>query len=122
MVATRKKRRRQRAGTTAGQEILKALTEIRDALASGDLSKLTIRSVLISEPTQYGPKEIRALRESLDVSQAVFAHLVAVSPVLVAQWESGVREPAPLARRLLDQIKSNPGMFLSSLVRRRTVA
>lgn len=106
--------------TAAGQKILRGLVEIRDALASGDMSKLTIRTVRIPEPTHYRAEEIKALRASLDVSQAVFAELVAVSPALVAQWESGIRQPAPIARRLLDKMRENPDMFLSSLIKRKT--
>jgi len=106
--------------TAAGQKILRGLIEIRDALASGDMSKLTIRTVQIPEPARYTAQEIRALRASLDVSQAVFAELVAVSPALVAQWESGIRQPAPIARRLLDKMREDPEAFLSSLIRRKT--
>jgi hypothetical protein len=47
----------------------------------------------------------------LNVSQAVFARLIGVSDVLVRSWERGARQPAPIARRLLDQIQAYPAQF-----------
>lgn len=47
----------------------------------------------------------------LNVSQPVFAQLLGISAVLVRWWERGARSPAPIARRLLDQV--DPKRFLS---------
>src|SRR4051794_37656240 len=64
----------------------------------------TVKTVEVPDPGGYRPRQIRELRELLGVSQAVFARLLGVSLVLVKSWERGVREPSPLARRLLDTI------------------
>lgn len=103
-----------------GEKLLAGLRELHDALVGGDASKLTLRTVEISEPRRYGPKQVKEVRRALGVSQAVFAELVAVSPVLVAQWEGGVRRPAPVVCRLLDEISQHPAGYLASLVHRKS--
>lgn len=103
-----------------GEKILAGLRELHDAIVGGDKSKLTVHTVEISDPACYGPKDVKALRESLGVSQRIFAQLLAVSPELVAHWEYGIRKPAPIACRLLDKIKENPVDYLASLVQRKS--
>jgi putative transcriptional regulator len=103
-----------------GEKILAGLRELHDALVGGDRSKLTLRTVEIPQPHPYGPSQIKTLRHRLGVSQSVFAGLVAVSAVLVAQWEGGLRRPAPVVCRLLDRINEDPAGYLASLVRRKS--
>lgn len=74
--------------------------------------RLTARTIEVLEPDHYDAQTIRDTRESLNVSQAVFAQLMGVSAVLVRAWERGVRSPAPVACRLLDEIRQNPSRFL----------
>ena len=120
--AKRKIGRHRRRGNKAGEELMEGLRELRDAMTSGNPAKLTMRQLEIPEPSAYGPKQVKTLREALGVSQALFAHLLAVSPILIAHWEAGVRQPSGLACRLLDKVKDDPGAFLATLVRRKTVA
>ena len=71
--------------------------------------RLTVRTVqLPDKPTDYGPRDVRALREGLNVSQMVFARMVGASAALVRAWEQGSRVPSPMARRLLDTIRRDP--------------
>jgi DNA-binding transcriptional regulator YiaG len=49
------------------------------------------------------------------MSQAVFAGLLGVSRILVQSWERGVRDPSPLACRLLDTINRDPEGWLAEL-------
>jgi DNA-binding transcriptional regulator YiaG len=86
--------------------------------------RFTVRTIEVIEPSVYSARGIRAVRKSLNVSQALFAQLLGVSPALVRAWELGTRQPAPIARRLLDRVKETPTAF-TSLVRiadRRNVA
>ncbi len=115
-----RKARQKRKREGGGEKILAGLRELHDAIIGGDTSKLTVHTVEISDPAEYGPKQIRALRESLGVSQRIFAHLLAVSPELIAHWEYGIRRPAPIACQLLDKIKENPAAYLTSLVHRKS--
>jgi len=104
------------------EQIRASLAAILRSIETGDRSRLTVREVEIPDPQPYNARTIKALRRRMAVSQKIFADLVGVSPELVEHWEQGRREPARVARRLLDQITANPQAFLSSLVRHRTVA
>jgi putative transcriptional regulator len=104
----------------AGRELVAALQQLYDAVKSGDTSKLRVDTVEVPDPADYGPREVRALRDSLGVSQGIFAALVGVSPAQVAHWEHGIRKPSPLACRLFDTIKKNPTDYAASLIRRRS--
>ena len=83
--------------------------------------RLTARAIEVAQPAAYDAAAVRRARASLNVSQAIFASLLGVSDVLVRSWERGVREPAPVARRLLDQIREHPAQF-ARLIRRTDVA
>jgi DNA-binding transcriptional regulator YiaG len=78
--------------------------------------RFTVRTIEVAEPSRHTAASVRAIRKSLNISQALFAQLVGVSPALVRAWELGTRVPAPIARRLLDQIRENRSSF-TSLVR-----
>ena len=93
-----------------GDRIIESLTELRDALRSGTPleKKFTVRTVEVPEPDEFNARRVRVLRQSLQMSQFVFARLLGVSTVLVQSWEQGVREPSPLARRLLAEIERDP--------------
>jgi putative transcriptional regulator len=122
MTKTKLKAKRTTHGNAAGRELMEGVREALRAASTGDFSTLTVREVEISDPGAYGTSEVRSLRESLGVSQTLFAQLVGVSPRLVAHWEYGIRSPAPVARRLLDRIKQDPDGYMKSLIKRRKVA
>jgi DNA-binding transcriptional regulator YiaG len=69
---------------------------------------LTARHVQIRPPGPPSPSRIREIREGLDVSQAVFADLLKVSPSTVRAWEQGKREPEGPTRRLLEIAERAP--------------
>ncbi|MDB5289461.1 MAG: putative transcriptional regulator [Phycisphaerales bacterium] len=99
--------RKQGRSTAKGREIIASLKEFADVLDSGVpiASRYTVRTVELPEPpAEYDPSGIRKTRDLLGVSQAIFSHLLGVSPILVRSWESGARVPALWARRLLDEI------------------
>jgi putative transcriptional regulator len=73
--------------------------------------KLTLRTNQLSLPAPIkpiGPEDITALRQKLNVSQAVFASLPNVPKVTAISWEKGRRRPTGTALRLLDLIRKNP--------------
>jgi putative transcriptional regulator len=98
-------------------EIMQGMRELQRMMDEGKRPEemFTVRTIDIPEPKGYSAREIRSLRDALGVSQAVFAHLLGVSVVLVKSWERGVREPSLLARRLMDTIKANPSRWLSTV-------
>ena len=110
---------KKKAATNAlGEKLLKSAREALHAASTGNLGGITIREVEIPGPGWYGPKDVEALRQAMGASQRVFAELLGVSRELAAQWEYGIRQPAPLARRLMDKVSEDPAAFVASLVKR----
>jgi DNA-binding transcriptional regulator YiaG len=103
--------KRKSARKTAGAKIIATLSELAGSLEAGDEIG-TVRTVeLPDEPGRYDADAVRATRAMLKASQAVFARLLGVSTILVRSWESGVRVPSRLARRLLDEIHRDPARW-----------
>jgi putative transcriptional regulator len=76
--------------------------------------KLDLRSVEIpSKPKPMKPADIRALRESLNASQTLFARLLNVSSNAVESWEQGIREPRQATLKLLHITRKNPNVLLN---------
>jgi DNA-binding transcriptional regulator YiaG len=72
--------------------------------------KFTVRKVKVAtfEVPALGKADVVAVRESLGVSQPVFAGLIGVSPALVKAWEQGLKVPSGIALRFLAEIRRNP--------------
>jgi putative transcriptional regulator len=71
---------------------------------AGTVSKSTMRhfdETCLNTPEELGPKEIKALRESYNVSQPVFARYLNTSESTVEKWESGATRPQGAALKLL---------------------
>lgn len=98
------------------KQIRQAMRELREIITAGTSptagARLTARTYEVTKPTPYDARRVKALRAALNVSQAVFARLLGVSDVLVRSWEHGIRRPAPIACRLLDQIQAHPKEML----------
>jgi DNA-binding transcriptional regulator YiaG len=76
--------------------------------------KLDLRSVEIPpRPKPMKGSDIRALRESLNASQALFARLLNVSSNAVESWEQGVRQPRQATLKLLHVARKSPDVLLS---------
>lgn len=76
--------------------------------------KLDLRSVEIPpRPKPMKPTDIRAIRESLNASQTLFARLLNVSSNAVESWEQGIREPRQATLKLLHVARKNPDVLLS---------
>lgn len=70
----------------------------------GVVSKETMRRFdesCLDVPEELGPKEIKALRNSFQVSQPVFARYLNTSESTVEKWESGATKPTGAAMKLL---------------------
>jgi len=67
---------------------------------------------LPSAPKPLKPADIRALRASLNASEALLARLLNVSSNAVESWEQGIREPRQATLKLLHIAKKNPGVLL----------
>ena len=70
------------------------------------------KAELPGRPKPMKPADIRALRESLNASQALLARLLNVSSNAVESWEQGIREPRQATLKLLHIAKKNPSVLL----------
>jgi putative transcriptional regulator len=73
---------------------------------------LEARTVSVEAAPAYNRERIAELRRGMDVSQAVFAQVLNVSPETVRAWEQGKREPDGAAVRLLQVAEQHPQWFL----------
>src|SRR5437588_425585 len=74
---------------------------LKDALAHAH-GKITLKTTVLPPPAPaMKPKEIRAVREGLNLSQAVFGRLLNVAAGTVVNWEHGERKPSGAAPLLL---------------------
>ncbi len=83
------------------------------AAAEKSSVKFDLRAVeLPAKPKAMKPADIRALRESLNASQTLFARLLNVSSNAVESWEQGIREPRQATLKLLHIVRKNPNALL----------
>lgn len=68
-----------------------------------------------SRQFQVDATSIKALRASLELSQAKFAALLSVDLGTLRNWEQGRREPTGPAKALLRAIRNDPKAVLSAL-------
>lgn len=58
-------------------------------------------------PKSYSSQKVSAVRKKLNVSQAVFAHLLNVKTTTVQKWERGANSPSGASARLLELFEKN---------------
>lgn len=63
-------------------------------------------------PKQLSAKEIVRVREQFNVSQAVFAKYLNISPRTVQSWEQGLGKPSGASLKLLSIAKKNPKVLV----------
>jgi putative transcriptional regulator len=104
-----------------GSRIIAGMEDLLATMKSGGLKavekKFTVRRVKKAafEKPSLGKVDVVAIRETLGVSQAVFANLLGVSIATVRAWEQGVNVPSGMATRFLAEIRANPDYWKSRL-------
>lgn len=89
--------------------IVEAVRETNQGLGKvGPIDQVTLREIdplwlPLVEPLE--PAEIKRIRESAHVSQAVFARLLNTSLSTVQKWEIGQKKPAGTALKLLHLVQ-----------------
>jgi putative transcriptional regulator len=87
---------------------------LSDALDYEQGRKVAVRvSELPPPPKPLTPRQIRAIRQSFNVSQAVFARIINVSLNAVESWEQGVRRPREATLKLLTIAHKHPEVLLA---------
>jgi putative transcriptional regulator len=81
---------------------------VRGAHNGGAMDQVTVRDFdrLCLPPVEpLGPEQIKKIRETSHVSQAVFARLLNTSVSTVQKWEIGQKKPAGTALKLLHLVQ-----------------
>lgn len=88
---------------------------VKDALypKKGNLTK-TNKLLLINDPEMMSAKEIKALRNFLQLSQSLFAKVFAVNVKTVEAWERGTNPPSGSALRLMNILKKYPDILMET--------
>ncbi|MFK8137214.1 MAG: helix-turn-helix domain-containing protein [Bdellovibrionales bacterium] len=89
-----------------GESLIEATKEAAE-WHTGD-SRLKISEIdVVSAPT-FSKKNVKDLRDRLNLSQPVFASLIGCSPGLVKAWEGGQSSPRGAYRRILQLFSDSP--------------
>ncbi len=108
-------------GTEAGRRIIGALREFSETLAAGVPieERFTVRGYRLNlTPSEYGPENVKRVRDTLGMSQGLFATFLGVSHATVKSWEQGANTPSPIARRFMDEVALDPERWMASLAER----
>jgi DNA-binding transcriptional regulator YiaG len=102
--------------TEVDREVIDALAGFRDAVRDRIPleTRYTVRQVVeVEPPPPLTPADVRGIRESLGLSQPVFADFLGTSTSTVRSWEQGQKPPSPMARRFLGLIAADPPYWKS---------
>ena len=92
--------------STVYESIMKGLDEaLKDKTADRPFLK---RNKIIVEPVkEYKAEEVKRIRNSIGMSQKVFASYIGVSGKTVEAWEAGTNRPSGAASRILSMIEKD---------------
>lgn len=83
--------------------------------AKGETALKTTALELPDRPPEVGAKDVARIRLNSQMSQAMFARLLNVSPKTVQSWEHGTHKPSQAALRLIQVFEQNPHGVFSAL-------
>ncbi|EHG4046801.1 type II toxin-antitoxin system MqsA family antitoxin [Salmonella enterica] len=87
-------------------ELMTGMQELKDH----QNGKITLKTYRVSKraPATIAPQELRAVREKLNLSQAVFAHYLHTGETTYQNWEQGRAKPNAQAVLLIRMVQKNP--------------
>ena len=89
------------------------MTGLNEALeySKGNLPNVKKRTVSISPVPQYNALKIKEIRNSLNLTQMIFAEVLGVSIKTVEAWESGRNNPQGPASRFLQMLEMDKSLL-----------
>ena len=89
------------------------LMEGLEAYKSNLEGKITLKTTVVEvpDPIVITPEEVKAIRQKLNLSQAVFARKLHTSVRTYQGWEQGRTKPNPQAVLLLKMVEKSPQTF-----------
>ncbi len=86
--------------------IIKGLNEAVE-YEKGNINAKTA-SISVAPLPDINSSDIKNIRQSLDMTQMIFAAVMGVSVKTVEAWEAGTNTPSGTARRMLFLLKTDP--------------
>lgn len=111
---------RRHLGKLLLQSVKQAVAIEAGRLAPARRHRRTVREATVASPPRYRAARIRRLRESLALSQPLFARALNVSVGTIRAWEQGARIPDGSSRRLLEVVEHDPTVILRAVRDGRT--
>ncbi|OGT33718.1 MAG: hypothetical protein A3C44_03220 [Gammaproteobacteria bacterium RIFCSPHIGHO2_02_FULL_39_13] len=87
-----------------------AISEMATILRKmGKIDESTLKEYLINFPIvkELKARDIKKIREKINVSQPVFAKLLNTSPETIKKWEQGERHPTGTSLKLLNLVDAH---------------
>ncbi len=95
--------------------LLESVTDFAEQLACGKVQTLRSTTINLPEPLPArSAAQVRAVREKLGVSQALFAVLLNLPTRTVSSWENSQRKPSGAALKLLELAEAHPELFVGA--------
>jgi putative transcriptional regulator len=94
---------------------LKSSLEDANRHAKGEITLKTTTVELPDKPPEVDADDVVRIRLDNQMSQAVFARVLNVSPKTVQSWEQGSRKPSHASLRLIQVIRKNPQVVLQTV-------
>ena len=89
-------------------DLMSSLNEIIAYEQGKKVEGVVVHKLCIDEVKDFTPSEIRQIRLSAKMTQAVFASCVGVTKKAVEAWEGGRSKPDGAARRTIGLFQKNP--------------
>lgn len=105
-----------KAKKSTGKMLIDALNEAV-AFHEGKVTLRTESVAIPNDPPELSSREIKKIREQLNLSQPIFAKYLGVSDKAVKGWEQGGGHPNGAALRLLELAKSDPKTFQTMILK-----
>ncbi|WP_437613702.1 helix-turn-helix domain-containing protein [Erwinia sp. V71] len=92
------------------RNLFNELMEGMQAWDDWNKGKITLKThtVEINQHSSLSPQELKAVREKLNLSQAVFARYLRTGETTYQNWEQGRAKPNPQAVLLIKMVALNP--------------
>lgn len=89
-------------------DLMSSLNEIIEYEQGKKTNEIVVHRLSIEEVKDFAPSEIREIRKSAKMTQAVFASCIGVTKKAVEAWEGGRSKPDGAARRTIGLFQKNP--------------
>ncbi|ODT97805.1 MAG: hypothetical protein ABS79_06930 [Planctomycetes bacterium SCN 63-9] len=101
-------------------EAVASVLELCDQLKAGVPIEQIARVTILRRPveaTEYGPDELKDLREKLSATQADLCSFLRVSLPTLRSWEQGQRKCPKVVCRYLDDIQAYPQIWSDKMAK-----